>query len=168
MKYSPINKIPDLFSAYWKNIVSVAAIIFIIHSLVEIISIYVMEKHSVISVDKGFLIHLFSIEVVPNLIAYIVLFAIMFFLYNRIKWMMMILNNHEVKMAHKEGEIESAQQITGVLIEEIAVWNAQIKEWILFRRSKGQEPPAKVEQANQKIEQALKSMSENSFVEPYT
>ncbi len=60
------------------------------------------------------------------------------------------------------------QRLTGILAEHIASQNSEIMNWIEFRRRSGHPVPAKVENPSEQIAKALQSMSELSFVIPYT
>jgi hypothetical protein len=60
------------------------------------------------------------------------------------------------------------QHITGMLAEHIATQNSQILGWIASQQTQGRTVSEKVQNASEKIAKALQSLSEVSFVFPYT
>ena len=60
------------------------------------------------------------------------------------------------------------QRLTGILAEHIASQNTKIMNWIEIRKREGRPVSEKLENPNRKIGEALQSLSEISFVTPYT
>ena len=60
------------------------------------------------------------------------------------------------------------QRLTGLMAEHIASQNSEIMNWIELRKKKGQPVSKKVETSNKNIATALQSLSELSFIYPYT
>ncbi len=60
------------------------------------------------------------------------------------------------------------QRLTGILAEHIASQNSEIMSWIEYRKRLGHPVPTKVENPSQQIAKAIHSMSELTFIAPYT
>ena len=60
------------------------------------------------------------------------------------------------------------QRMTGMLAEHIASQNSQILNWIELQKARGRTVSEKVQQPSEKIAEILQSLSEISFVFPYT
>lgn len=74
----------------------------------------------------------------------------------------------EIQREKVEAVLKSMQTMTGILAEHIATYNAEIMRWIEFRKRQGHQVSKKVENPNKKIADVLQSLSEISFVWPYT
>ncbi len=64
--------------------------------------------------------------------------------------------------------LKSMQQLTGILAQHIATHNAQILNWMESKKLLGQQVSEKVENPTRKIAATLHSLSEISFIFPYT
>jgi hypothetical protein len=60
------------------------------------------------------------------------------------------------------------QHITGILAEHIATYNTEIMGWVELMKRQGRPVSEKVANPNIKIAKALQSLSEISFILPYT
>lgn len=81
---------------------------------------------------------------------------------------MLLAHAEEIKSEKVEAVLKSMQRITGMLAEHIATHNAQIMNWVEFRKMNGRPVSEKIEKPCNKIANALHSLSEISFIFPYT
>ena len=80
-----------------------------------------------------------------------------------------LLARQKELQSEKVGDVlKSMQHITGMLAEHIATHNSQILDWIASQQTQGRTVSEKVQNPSEKIAKALQSLSEVSFVFPYT
>ena len=104
----------------------------------------------------------------PMMGAYGFLSAVIYFLWIKKQKAMLIAREKEIQAEKVEAVFQSMQRLIALLAEHLTVHNSQIMNWVEFKRKQGQSPSEKVEKPCQEIARTLQSLSEISFVLPYT
>ena len=93
---------------------------------------------------------------------------IIYCLWEKNKKAVLLAREKQLKSENFETVLKSMQRLTGLMAEHIASQNSEIMNWIELRKKKGQPVSKKVETSNKNIATALQSLSELSFIYPYT
>jgi len=140
----------------------------VMHLLVMILDYFLLTGPVYLNLRENFSDSIFSIAMLPMLGAYGLFSVITYFLWARMKKAILRAHAEEIKSEKVEAVLKSMQRITGMLAEHIATHNAEIMNWIKFRKMNGRPVSARIEKPCNKIANALHSLSEVSFIFPYT
>jgi hypothetical protein len=140
----------------------------VMHLLVMILDYFLLTGPIYLNLRENFSDSIFSIGMLPMLGAYGLFSVFAYFLWTRMKKALLRAKEEEVKSEKVEAALNSMQRITGMLAEHIATHNAEIMNWIEFRKMNGRSVSVKIEKPCNKIANALHSLSEISFIFPYT
>jgi hypothetical protein len=143
-----------LISQFGKAVIIIVAGSLLVHTAVMIIDFYLTGAPLRLSLET-------------EMGAYALFSLLVYILWNKLKKTMLLACEKEIQYKKDREVIESLQRMTGLLAEHISVHNAEIMNWIEFRKRKGQQVSERVEQACKKISLALNSLSEIAFVYPY-
>jgi hypothetical protein len=139
-----------------------------VHVLVMLLDYFVMIKPLYLNLHDNFMGSIFSAPMFPMMLAYGLLSLTIYFLWEKKKKALLLAREKEIQNEKVEAIVKSMQRLTGFLAEHIASQNTEIMNWIEFRKRKGRPVSEKIENPNRKIGKALQSLSEISFVTPYT
>ncbi len=139
-----------------------------IHLLVMLIDYYLMIRPFYLNLRENFVGTMFSAPMFPMMAAYGLSFLAIYLLWGRTKKAILYAREKEIQSEKVEAVLKSMQRITGMLAEHIATYNSEIMRWVEFRKRQGRLVSERVEHPNKKIAQALHSLSEISFVLPYS
>jgi hypothetical protein len=151
----PIKFNFDLISQFGKAIAAILVGSVLVNTAVMVIDFYLVGAPLRLSLET-------------EMGAYALFSLLVYILWNKLKKAMLLACEKEIQCEKDRAVIESLQRITGLLAEHISVHNAQIVEWLEFKKQKGEQVSKRVEQASRKISIALCSLSEMAFVCPYT
>jgi hypothetical protein len=140
----------------------------IFHLIVMIIDYFLLIEPFYMDLRNNFAGSIFSEPMVPMIGAYGLLSLGIYLLWEKTKQAVLLVREKEFQRENVETVLKSMQRLTGILAEHIAAQNSEIMSWIEFRRRLGHPVPEKVENPSEQIAKALQSMSEVSFVIPYT
>lgn len=140
----------------------------LIHTLTMLFDYYLITEPIYLNLHGNFAESIFSISMIPMMGAYGILLLAIYFFWDRMKKALIFAHKKEVQSEKVELVFKSMQRITGILAENIATHNAEILNWVESRKIQGQQVSKKVENSTRKIAKALQSLSEFSFVFPYT
>jgi hypothetical protein len=140
----------------------------VFHMIVMVIDYFLMIKPLELNLHENFPGSMFSIPMIPMLVAYGLLSLVIFCLWEKYRKAVLLTREKELKSENFETVLKSMQRLTGLMAEHIASQNSEIMNWIELRKKKGQPVSKKVETSNKNIANALQSLSELSFVLPYT
>jgi len=138
------------------------------HLFVMFLDYFLLTRPVYLNLRENFFDSIFSGAMLPMLWAYGLLSIITYFMWARMKKALLRARAEEIKSEKVEAVLNSMQRITGMLAEHIATHNAEIMNWVEFRKMNGRPVSAKIERPCIKIANALHSLSEISFVFPYT
>jgi len=140
----------------------------VMHLLVMFLDYFLLTGPVYLNLRENFLDSMFSVAMLPMLGAYGLFSVITYFLWARMKKALLRAQAEKLKNEKVEAVLRSMQRITGMLAEHIATHNAEIMNWVEFRKMNGRPVSAKIERPCNKIANALHSLSEISFIFPYT
>jgi hypothetical protein len=140
----------------------------VFHLIVMFIDYFLMIHPFYMDLRNNFAGSIFSEPMVPMIGAYGLLSLGIYLLWEKTKKAVLMVREKEFQRENAEAVLKSMQRLTGILAEHIASQNSEIMSWIEFRKRLGHPVPAKVENPSEQIAKALQSMSEVSFVIPYT
>ena len=95
------------------------------------------------------------------------LFVIIALLIARFKSKMQKIYQSELLLEKNKTVINTLQQLTALIADNIISQNAEIIKWINKKRSRGESVSEKVDRASQIIGLSMKLLSETSFIHPY-
>ncbi len=139
-----------------------------IHLFVMFIDYFLMIRPLYLNLQENFAGSIFSTPMYPMMGVYGLYSSGIYFLWERKKKAILLAREKEVQSEKVEAVLKTMQRMTGMLAEHIATYNSEIMSWVEFRKRQGRPVSEKVENPNKKIAQALQSLSEISFVLPYT
>lgn len=140
----------------------------IMHLLVMFLDYFLLTRPIYLNLRENFFDSILSIAMWPMLGAYGLFSVLTYFLWARMKKAILRAQAEKIKSEKVEAVLKSMQRITGMLAEHIATHNAEIMNWIESRKMNGNQVSEKIDEPCHKIANALHSLSEISFVYPYS
>ena len=140
----------------------------VIHALIMFLDYYLIPTPLYINLRNDFIGSIFSAPMIPMISAYGISLILIYFLWIRSKKALLLAHRRNVQKEKISLYLKSIQRITGILAENVSTHNAEIMNWVQSKQLKGQQVSKKVEKSTQKIAKAMHSLSEISFVFPYT
>lgn len=140
----------------------------VFHMIVMIIDYYLMVKPFYFDMRENFTGSIFSEPMMPMVGAYGLLSLGIYLLWEKTKKAALVVREKQLQTDNAEAVLKSMQRLTGIMAEHIASQNSEIMSWIEYRKRLGHPVPAKVENPSQQIAKAIQSMSELTFITPYT
>ncbi len=136
------------------------------HFIVMVINFYTSQAPNTIGAEAGVMKSIFTTNMAAMMVAYGLLFSVIFFLLITLKLKMK--ENHEKEMIYKceHERINTMQLVTAEMIEKISKYNNEILEWVEVRNRNGG-ASQRVEEASRQIAQSLHSLSHMSYVAQY-
>jgi len=138
------------------------------HIIVMIIDYYLVIEPLHINLRENFTGIIFSEPMMPMMAAYGLLSLGIYLLWGKTKKALLGAHEKELQKEKAEAVLKSMQSLTGIMAEHIASQNSEIMNWMESRKRLGHPVPTKVENPSQQIAKAIHSMSELSFIVPYT
>lgn len=138
------------------------------HLIVMFLDYYLLTKPLYLNLRENFFNSIFSNPMLPMMGAYGLFSIVTYSMWARMKKAMLLAHAEEIKSEKVEEVLKSMQRITGMLAEHIATHNAEIMNWVEFRKMNGRPVSEKIEKPCNKIANALHSLSEISFIFPYS
>lgn len=141
---------------------------FTIHLIAMLIDYYFMPTHFIIESERSYLSEIFSPSMLPMLIVYGVGVATVYIFWEKLNAAYKLARTKQIQSQNTLLAIQSLQRMAGILAEHITSHNNEVRHWIESQRTKGRQPPPKIDSASQKISDALLTLSEIAFLYPYT
>jgi hypothetical protein len=138
------------------------------HIIVMIIDYYLVIEPFHINLRENFTGLIFSEPMIPMMAAYGLLSLGIYLLWDKTKKALLGAREKEFQKENAEAVLKSMQRLTGIMSEHIASQNSEIMSWIQNRKRLGHPVPIKVENSSQQIAKAIQSMSELTFIAPYS
>lgn len=139
-----------------------------IHTSVMFLDYNLITEPLYLNLHEKFVESIFSAPMIPMIAIYGSLSIALYFLWHRAKKALLLANRKEVQKEKVELVLKSMQRLTGILAEHIAIHNVEIMSWVESRKRQGRPVSEKVEKPTRKIAKTLQTLSEISFVFPYT
>lgn len=140
----------------------------LVHFSVMLIDYYLLVKPLYLNLREDFFGGVFSALMIPMIAAYGLFSVTVFFLWQKKRKAIIAAREHELEKEKVEAVLKSMQRLTVMVAQQIATHNSEIRRWIESSKRKGKTISPKLEIPNRKIGEALHSLSEVSFVFPYT
>lgn len=160
------KKVLQIFSQFGKSITFIVAGTLLVSCIVQLLSFSLLASTGRIEIKGDQFINVVSIHMLPELIVYMFLIAIIYFLFRKNREKIVVVNEAEIENAREQAVVQTLQKTAGMIAENIAVHNAEIKKWIEAKKEKGQ-APAMIEQASKRIGMTLHLLSWAGYVFPY-
>ena len=138
------------------------------HIIVMSIDYYLVIEPFHINLRENFTSVIFSEPMIPMMAVYGLLSLGIYLLWEKTKKALLGAREKESQKEKAEAVLKSMQRLTGIMSEHIASQNSKIMSWIEYRKRLGHPVPIKVENPSQQIAKAIQSMSELTFIAPYT
>jgi len=140
----------------------------VVHTLIMFLDYFLVPEPIYLNLRNNFSDSIFSAFMIPMIGTYGISLLSIYFLWNRKKTAILLAHKKEAQIEKVEIVLKSMQHLTAILAEHIATHNAEIINQVERRKKQGRPVSEKVEKASMKIAHALKTLSEISFVFPYT
>jgi len=162
------NRILHLFPKFFKGmgafiIGSIGA-----HLIVMLLDYSLLTQPVYLNLRQNFVSSIFSYAMLPMIGVYGLFSIFSYSIWTRMKKALLRARAEEIKSEKVEAVLKSMQRITGMLAEHIATHNAEIMNWVESRKMNGNQVSKKIDEPCQKIAYALHSLSEISFIYPYS
>jgi hypothetical protein len=162
------NRILHLFSKFFKGmgafiIGSIGA-----HLIVMLLDYSLLTQPVYLNLRQNFVSSIFSYAMLPMIGVYGLFSIFSYSIWTRMKKALLRARAEEIKSEKVEAVLKSMQRITGMLAEHIATHNAEIMNWIESKKMNGNQVSEKIDEPCHKIANALHSLSEISFIFPYS
>jgi hypothetical protein len=155
------------FTLFGKNILIIALGTFFVTLFVKAVSLAILTRDVMNLMSIKMLMQLFSLQMLPNLIAFGFLIAAVYYLYQKTRKNMLHIHENEIELEREQVVLTMLQRITGLMAEYISAYNGEITQWIENRKKNGSQPPERIVTANRNISIALETLTKVSFVMPY-
>ena len=163
------NRTPALFAlGIGKLIITFIAGGILVHLLIMFLDYYLMTWPLYLNLHSNFVGSIFSAPMIPMIATYGLFTVATYFLWEKMKKAVLLAREKEIQSEKVGSVLKSMQHMTGMLAEHIATQNSQILNWIELQKAQGRTVSEKVRQPSEKIAETLQSLSEVSFVFPYT
>lgn len=139
-----------------------------VHLLIMFLDYYLMTWPLYLNLHSNFVAGIFSAPMIPMIAAYGLFSTATYFLWGKMKNAVLIAREKDIQSEKVGSVLKSMQYLTGLLAEHIASQNSQILNWIELQKAQGRTVSAKIQLPSEKIAETLQSLSEVSFVFPYT
>jgi len=139
-----------------------------IHTLIMLLDYLLISEPFSLNLHTNFAQSISSLPMFPMMGAYGFLLLALHFFWTKQKEALLLAHQKEIETEKTELVLKSMQRLTGILAQHIATHNAQIMNWVESKKLQGQQVSKKVENPTRKIAGALHTLSEISFVFPYT
>lgn len=139
-----------------------------VHILVMFIDYHLITEPIYLNLHGSFMTSSFSAPMIPMIGVYGLFTLLIFFYWKSTKKAMHFAISKRVEHEKLESVFKSMQRVTGILAEHISTQNAEVLQWIESRRISGHQVSENIEGPSRKIASALHTISEISFVFPYS
>jgi hypothetical protein len=147
----------------------------LVHLLIMFLDYYLMTwplylnlRPLYLNLHANFVGSIFSAPMIPMIATYGLFTVATYFLWEKMKKAVLLAREKEIQSEKVGSVLKSMQHMTGMLAEHIATQNSQILNWVELQKAQGRTVSEKVQQPSEKIAETLQSLSEVSFVFPYT
>jgi hypothetical protein len=140
----------------------------LVHIMVMLLDSYLLIKPLYLDLRQNFVGSIFSTPMIPMMGAYGFFSVIVLFLWGKKKQALLVAREKDMQKDKVEAVLKSMQRITAIMVQNLATHNAEIMHWIELRKRHGRPVSPEMESSSKKIAEALQSLSEVSFVFPYT
>jgi hypothetical protein len=151
----------------WTRVMVFIAAVFLLHSIVKLITLFLVSGSGIGEASRMFWLQLFSIQMIPTVLAYAVLAGVAYIQFIKAGRAIDLANKKDLEAARGKATVETFQNLTAYMSEYIARHNNDILAWISHKKDKGEHVPQTVENASTSIAGAMGALSEISFVLPY-
>lgn len=139
-----------------------------IHTFTMFFDYFLVSEPFHLNLHTNFIGSVFSVPMVPMMFVYGTLCLLIYFLWDRAKRYLFLVQQKEIQKENLELVFLTMQRITGLLAEHITIYNSEVLSWIKSKKARGHLVSERVEKPTQNIARALESLSELSFLLPYT
>ncbi len=140
----------------------------LVHLLIMLLDYYLMSWPLYLDLHLNFVGSILSAPMIPMIATYGLFTVATYFLWEKMKKAVLLAREKEIQSEKVGSVLKSMQHMTGMLAEHIATQNSQILNWVELQKAQGRTVSEKVQQPSEKIAETLQSLSEVSFVFPYT
>jgi hypothetical protein len=162
------NRVLHLFSKLFKGISAFIIGSIGAHLIVMFLDYYLLTHPVYLNLRENFVSSIFSPSMMPMTVAYGLFSLFSYSMWGRMKKAILLAQEEEMKSQKVEAVLKSMQRLTGMLAEHIATHNAEIMNWVESRKMNGSQVSEKIDEPCHKIANALHSLSEISFIFPYS
>ena len=138
------------------------------HLVVMFIDYYLIIKPLEFKGQENFSSSIFAEPMWPMMAVYGLLSLGLYLLWNKTKKAALAVREKELQREKAAAVLKSLQRLSGIMSENIASHNSEIVSWLALRKRLGHPVPAEVENPSNRIGEALQSLSELTYIVPYT
>lgn len=161
-----LHKAVSTFSRFAKLAALAIAASTLVFGLIHLASLSLLAETGRIVIEHDALLHLLSVNMLPMVMAYLFLVAVLYYLYRMARAAIAQSAKEEIELARREATVATLQKVTGVIAEELVPPNTELRRYIELKKRKGQAPPA-LETASGSISTTLRRLTWLSYVLPH-
>ncbi len=154
-------------SSYFSQALIIVISALVLVTLVKATNIILLTGSLALIFSKKLIFQLLTIAIIPDILTYIILISFGYYFMKRNTQLNAERNQRNMEIERRQASFDTAQKMTGLMIDIIGECNNQIKDWIYKRNQKGQQPPQRVEHASTMIGKSLQALTEFSYIMPY-
>lgn len=152
---------------FWVRAALFFCAVFVVHALVKTVTLYIASGLGIINIGRDFWFQLFSLQMIPAIIAYGILAGIAYAQFVKVGRIMNRIHTKDMEMERGKATVETMQKVTAYMAEYISHYNNEILTWVSKKKQKGEDVPQAVALSSNRIAEAMGSLSEISFILPY-
>ena len=138
-----------------------------VHLFVMLIDYFLMPSSLHIDLRSDFFGSVLALAMLPMAVTYGTSLLGVYFFWRKAKIALALAYKKDAQRREAERIVQTMQRLTGILAEHLSSHNAEILHWVENRIQKTGFAPPSIERSSHKIAEAMKALSEVSFVSPY-
>lgn len=108
-----------------------------------------------------------ALAMLPMAVTYGTCLLGVYFFWRKAKNALALAYKKDAQRREAEQIVQTMQRLTGILAEHLSSHNAEILLWVENRMQKKGSAPSRIKRSSYKIAEAMKALSEVSFISPY-
>lgn len=168
MKKPPQKKLLQTFTKSGYTLLLILLGSLAIHFTVMGLDYFIIRQPLNVSPGNDFIQSIFSLALLPVLIAYALLLFLAINAWRNMKEAMIQAHEKDLEKERNTAVLNTAQQLTATIVAHLANHNAKIMGWVERRRLNNQKVPPEIEDASSQIAESLRMLTEVTFVLPYS
>ena len=150
----------------------IATVVFIVggsavHLFVMLIDYYLMPSSLHMDLQTDFFGSVLALAMLPMAVTYGTCLLCVYYFWRKAKNTLALVYKKDAQRKEAEKTVQTMQRLTGILSQHLSSHNVEILHWVENRIQKTGSAPPSIERSSHKIAEAMKALSEVSFVSPY-
>ncbi len=163
-----MRKVISMFSKSFKKYILISLSATILYAALQVMILSFLSKTGAILLNSISNTAIFFMLFAPLLLLVAVTLTVILYLYKKDTKRIMSHIEETGQQEQQVVAIETLQKVSAFIIDHVSRYNAEIKQWIVTKKQKGDMVPQAIEQNSTNIGLTLQRLSELSYVAPYS